>query len=344
MSKPLVYHDGEPFPGRVAATFGDSIPAWPVPRRAPAGAPNVVLVVLDDVGFAQLGCFGSDIDTPNFDRLAADGLRYRNFHTAAMCSPTRACLLSGRNHHTCAMGGITDLAMGFPGYHGRIPKSCGFTSEVLRQSGWATFAVGKWHLAPSDELHAAASRDRWPLGQGFERYYGFIGAETNQWAPDLTIDNRLVRFDPPPGYHLTEDLVSQAIAMVGDVQAADPAKPFYMYLAFGACHSPHQAPREFIDRYRGQFDEGWDGWSEEVVARQIRLGGVPPGTRLNERPAWVRPWASLSAGERRLAARMMEVFAGFLTHTDHHLGRLLEFLRRTGVLDDTLVIALSDNG
>src|SRR5262245_799974 len=168
MSKPLVYRDGEPFPGRVAATLVDSVPAWPVPARAPAGAANVVLIVLDDVGFAQIGCFGSDIDTPRFDGLAADGLRYRNFHTTAMCSPTRACLLTGRNHHTCAMGGITDLCMGFPGYNGRVPKSCGFISEVLRQAGWATLAVGKWHLAPSDEQHAAAPRDRWPLGQGFE--------------------------------------------------------------------------------------------------------------------------------------------------------------------------------
>jgi len=189
MSKPLVYRDGEPFPGRVAASFGESVPAWPVPARAPSGAPNVVLIVLDDVGFAQIGCFGSDIDTPCFDRLAADGLRYRNFHTTAMCSPTRACVLTGRNHHTCAMGGITDLCMGFPGYNGRIPKSCGFISEVLRQAGWATFAVGKWHLAPSDEQHAAAPRDRWPLGQGFERYYGFMGGETNQFAPDLVCDN-----------------------------------------------------------------------------------------------------------------------------------------------------------
>ena len=338
------YRDGDRFAGRIGATFEDSVPAWPVGPRAPKGSPSVLLVVLDDVGYAQLGCFGSDIATPTFDALAAGGLRYRAFHTTAMCSPTRACLTTGRNHHTCAMGGITDLAMGFPGYHGRIPKSCGFTSEVLRQAGWATFAVGKWHLAPSDELHAAASRDRWPLGQGFERYYGFIGAETNQWAPDLTVDNRLVRFDPPPGYHLTDDLVNQAIAMVADLQAADPTKPFYLYLAFGACHSPHQAPREFIDRYRGQFDRGWDVWREEVLARQIRLGVVPAGTRLNERPSWVPAWSSLSAREQRLAARMMEVFAGFLTHTDHHLGRLLGFLRRTGVLDNTLVLALSDNG
>jgi arylsulfatase len=344
MPKPLVYRDGEPFPGRVAATFAESVPAWPVPVRAPAGAPNVVLVVLDDVGFAQLGCFGSDLDTPRFDRLAAEGLRYRNFHTTAMCSPTRACLLTGRNHHTCAMGGITDLCMGFPGYNGRIPKSCGFVSEVLRQAGWATFAIGKWHLAPSDEHHAAAPRDRWPLGQGFERYYGFLGGETNQFAPDLVCDNASIRFTPPAGYHLTEDLVDHAIQRVTDVRAADPDKPFFLYLALGACHAPHQAPREWIDRYRGRFDDGWDVWRERTLARQTRSGIVPEATTLSARPSWVQEWTALPAEERRAYACMMEVYAGFLSHTDHHLGRLLDFLAASGELDRTLVLALSDNG
>lgn len=344
MSKPLVYRDGEPFPGRVAASFRDSVPAWPVAARASAGAPNVVLIVLDDVGFAQLGCFGSDIDTPRFDRLAAEGLRYRSFHTTAMCSPTRACLLSGRNHHTCAMGGITDLCMGFPGYNGRIPKSCGFVSEVLRQAGWATLAIGKWHLAPSDEQHAAAPRDRWPLGQGFERYYGFLGGETNQFAPDLVCDNSSIRLTPPDGYHLTEDLVNQAIQRVTDVRVADPDKPFFLYLALGACHAPHQAPPEWIERYRGRFAEGWDVWRERTLARQIASGVVPPATTLSARPSWVQEWASLPAEERRVYERMMEVYAGFLSHTDHHLGRLLDFLAASGELDRTLLLALSDNG
>ncbi|HKA31050.1 MAG TPA: arylsulfatase [Candidatus Binatia bacterium] len=344
MSKPLVYRDGEPFPGRAAASFRDSFPAWPVPARAPAGAPNVVLIVLDDVGFAQIGCFGSDIDTPRFDGLAADGLRYRNFHTTAMCSPTRACLLTGRNHHTCAMGGITDLCMGFPGYNGRVPKSCGFVSEVLRQAGWATFAVGKWHLAPSDEQHAAAPRDRWPLGQGFERYYGFMGGETNQFAPDLVCDNSPIRLTPSAGYHLTEDLVDHAIQRVTDVRTADPDKPFLLYLALGACHAPHQAPREWIERYRGRFDEGWDAWRARTLERQVASGIVPPGTTLSARPPWVQEWASLPADERHAYARMMEVYAGFLSHTDHHVGRLIDFLAASGELDRTLVLALSDNG
>jgi arylsulfatase len=304
----------------------------------------VLLVVLDDVGFAQLGCFGSDIETPTMDRLASEGLRYRNFHTTAMCSPTRACLLTGRNSHTCGMGGITDLAMGFPGYHGRIPKSCAFVSEVLRQAGWATMAVGKWHLAPSDELHAAANRDRWPLGQGFERYYGFIGAETNQWAPDLVVDNQPIRHDPAPGYHLTEDLVDQAIAMVADLRAADHTKPFFQYLAFGACHAPHHVPADWIERCRGRYDDGWDAWRERTHARQLEMGLLPAGTALTARPPWVQEWAALPDDEQRLYARMMEVYAAFLAHTDHQLGRLLAFVDGRGELDNTLVVLVSDNG
>ena len=245
----MTYRDGEPFPGKVGRTYAESEPAWPVGPRARDGAPNVLLIVLDDVGYAQLSPFGSDLDTPNIAKLAARGLRYRNFHTTAMCSPTRACLLTGRSQHTCGIGGITDLAMGFPGFNGRIPKSCGFVPEVLRQQGWATYAVGKWHLAPSDELHAAASRDRWPLGQGFERYYGFIGAETNHWAPDLIQDNTIIAPEFASGYHMTVDLTDQAIGMVTDLRAADPDKPFFMYFALGACHAPHHAPREFIRQH-----------------------------------------------------------------------------------------------
>lgn len=328
----LTYRDGEPFPGRVGTTFADSIPAWPMGPRAPKDALNVVLIVLDDVGYAQLGCFGSDLDTPNIDALAAGGLRYRSFHTTAMCSPTRACLLTGRNHHTCAIGGITDLAMGFPGFNGRIPKSCAFVSDVLRREGWATFAVGKWHLAPSDETHAAASRDRWPLGQGFERYYGFIGAETNHWAPDLVIDNTVLGAHAlPDGYHLTEDLTDRAIGMVSDLRAVDAHKPFFMYFALGACHAPHHAPREWIDRYRGRFDFGWDEWRVRTHQRQIDMGLLPADTALSERPEWVQEWASLTADEQRAYARMMEVYAGFLSHTDHHIGRLVDFLERSVV-------------
>jgi arylsulfatase len=345
MSDPLTYPDGTPFPGVVGDTMAASTPAWPVGPRPAPGSPNIVMILLDDVGFAQLGCFGSDIATPNIDQLAANGLRYRQYHTTAMCSPTRAAVLTGRNHHTCGMGGIADLAMGFPGFHARIPKSCGFVSEVLRQAGYATYAVGKWHLAPADETHAGAPRDRWPLGQGFERFYGFLGAETNQFAPDLCIDNSLQpALERRTGYHLSADLVDRAIGMIDDLRVGEPTKPFFCYLAFGACHSPHQAPAAYIDAYRGRFDEGWDVWRERTHRRQLELGIIPPGTALSPRPPWVPAWESLSERERIVHARMMEVYAGFLTHTDAQIGRLVEALARNGELDRTLILLSSDNG
>jgi arylsulfatase A-like enzyme len=334
------------FKGRIGRTWVDSEPYWPPPPAPPEGAPNVLLVVLDDVGFAQLGCFGSDIDTPVIDSLASAGLRYTNFHTTSLCSPTRACLLSGRNHHVCGMGRVIELATGFPGYDARLPRSCGLVSEVLVERGWATFAVGKWHLAPEEEVHMAATRVRWPLQRGFERFYGFMGGETHQFAPALVEDNHFV--DPPlsieEGYHLTEDLVDHAISFLADLRATDPDKPFFMYFCPGACHAPHQVPPAWIDRYRGAFDGGWDAWRDATFARQRRMGLLPPTTELSPRPPWVPAWDELSPQEQRLAARYMEAFAGFLSHTDHHLGRLLRFLERTGDLERTLVIVLSDNG
>jgi arylsulfatase len=306
----------------------------------------VLFVVLDDVGFAQLGCFGSDIETPVLDGLAARGLRYTNFHTTALCSPTRACLLTGRNHHSNGMGRIIELATGFPGYHARIPRENGFLSEMLVPRGYAAWAVGKWHLTPEDECHLAASRARWPLGRGFERFYGFFSGETHQFAPALVCDNHPI--EPPrtveQGYHLTEDLVDRGIELVRDLRAIDPGKPFFLYFCTGACHSPHQAPPEWIERYRGRFDRGWDVWREETLARQIASGVLPPGTRLSPRPDWVPAWEALSADERRLYARYMEAFAGFLSHTDHHLGRLLSYLDEVGDLDETITFVLSDNG
>ncbi len=334
------------FGGAIGRYYHESTAWWPEPCRARSGAPNVLLVVLDDVGFAQLGCFGSDIDTPVLDGLAAGGLRYANFHTTALCSPTRACLLTGRNHHSNGMGRIIELATGFPGYNARIPRHNGFLSEMLLPHGYAAYAVGKWHLTPEDECHLAAARTRWPLGRGFERFYGFFGGETHQFAPALVQDNHHVY--PPrtidAGYHLTEDLVDRAIELVRDLRAVDDAKPFFMYFCTGACHSPHQAPREWIDRYRGHFDRGWDAWRSETLARQIASGLLPAGTELSPRPDWVPPWDALSVDERRLYARFMEAFAGFLSHTDHHLGRLLAFLTQTGDLANTLVLVLSDNG
>ena len=334
------------FRGTIGRDFTDSTPWWPDPLRAAPGSPNVLVFLLDDVGFAQLGCYGSDIDTPVIDGLASRGRRFLNFHTTALCSPTRSCLLTGRNHHSNGLGRIVELATGYPGYDARIPRSNGFLSEILLPLGYATFAVGKWHLTPEDECNAGAPRYRWPLGRGFERFYGFMGGETHQFVPALVSDNHQV---PPPrtpeeGYHLTEDLVDRATGMLRDLRAVDPDKPFFMWFCPGACHSPHQAPRPYVDRYRGAFDAGWDAWRQETLARQLAAGILPEGTLLSPRPDWVPAWESLSGDERRLYARYMECFAAFLTHTDHELGRLLGVLEETGDLDDTLLLVLSDNG
>jgi arylsulfatase len=334
------------FGGVIGRDYTGSSPWWPPRPAAPAGAPNVVMVVLDDVGFAQLGCFGSDIETPVLDALGHDGVRCSNFHTTAVCSATRASLLTGRNHHASGMGRVIEVATGFPGYNARIPAENGLLSEVLVAAGYATFAIGKWHLTPDDECHAAATRDRWPLGRGFERFYGFMSGETHQFAPALVRDNHLV---PPAeqlrdGYHLTEDLVDHAIACVRDLRVVDATKPFFLYFCPGACHTPHHAPAEWLARYRGRFDDGWDAWRERTFARQLGEGVVRPCTELSPRPEWVPAWDALPRDVQRLYARYMEAFAGFLSHTDHHLGRLFDFLRRTGDWANTLVLVLSDNG
>lgn len=337
---------GKPFEGTVGRTFDDSVSWWPPLPRAPEGAPNIVLIVLDDVGYAQIGPYGSDIATPCFDRLAAEGLRYANFHTTSLCSPTRAALLTGRNHHSNGMARIVEMPSGFPGYDATIPKENGFLSEILLRHNYATFAVGKWHLTPATETTMGSPRERWPLGRGFERYYGFMGGETDQYRPDLVYDNHHVAppHTPEEGYHLTEDLADHATLFLKDLRATYPDKPFLLYLAPGACHAPHQAPAPYIDAYRGRFDLGWDRWREAVFARQTASGLLPPGTELSQRPSWVPAWDGLSADERRLYARMMEVYAGFLTHTDDQLARVLGFIESLGELDDTLVIAMSDNG
>jgi arylsulfatase A-like enzyme len=318
-----------------------------VPYRRPgAGAPNVAIIVLDDIGFAQLGCFGSAIATPAIDRLAAGGLRYNRFHVTSICSSTRAALLSGRNHHAVGMGMTMETPLGFPGYTGRIPKSAALLPRILRDAGYSTMAIGKWHLCPRGEYSAAGPMDRWPLGQGFERYYGFLAAEASQWDPPLVQDNTLV--DPPrsprAGYHLSEDLADRAIRMVLDQRQAAPDKPFFCYLALGAAHAPHQVPAEWIEPYRGRFDHGWEAERDATFGRQLAAGLVPAGTQLTARPAWVQAWDRLSGDERRLFARYMEVFAGFVTHADAQIGRFLDFLDERGDLADTLVLVLSDNG
>jgi arylsulfatase A-like enzyme len=332
------------FPGLIGTTYRDSRPWLEPVVRPPEGAPNVVLVVLDDVGFAQLGCYGSNIDTPHMDALAAGGRRYNNFHTTAMCSSTRATLLTGRNHHAVGMGMIADWCTGYPGYQGQVTKRAATLAEMLRPLGYGTFAIGKWHLTRARDMTAAGPFDQWPLGRGFERYYGFLVSLMDQWNPELIADNHAIPTPRRPGYHLSEDLVDQAIGMIRDQQAASPGRPFFTYLAFGACHSPHQAPREYIDKYRGRFDGGWDAMREAWFAKQLELGIVPAGTRLSSLDGEVRPWATLTDDERRLCARHQEVFAGFLDHTDAQIGRLAEYLGACGQMENTLFIVLSDNG
>lgn len=334
------------FRGTIAQDYRDSTPSWPDEPSPPAGAPNVVMVVLDDVGFAQLGCYGSDIITPNIDRLARGGLRMRHFNTTGICSATRSCLLTGRNHHSNHMGAVAELATGFPGYDFRMPRSNGTLAEVLLEHGYATFAIGKWHLTPAEEHHLGASRKRWPLGRGFERFYGFHGSDTSQYHPDLVQDNHQARppKTPAEGYHLSEDLTDKSIEFIRDLQNASPGKPFFLYYAFGAMHTPLHAPKEYIGRYKGKFDQGWDEWREAVYRRQVDSGILPAGTELTPRPDWVPAWNSLSATEKKVFSRLMEVFAGFLEHSDAQIGRLMAELEKMGKLENTIFIVLSDNG
>jgi arylsulfatase len=340
------YKPGTAFPGVIGRTADVSSPAWPEPNRAREGAPNVLFIVLDDTGFGQLGCFGSPIQTPNLDALAADGLRYNNMHTTALCSPSRSCMLTGRNHHSNGLACITEGSMGYPGSNGYIPFENGFLSEILLQHGYNTYAVGKWHLTPAEQTSAAGPYDRWPLGRGFERYYGFLGGDTHQYYPELVRDNSQTEpgKTPEEGYHLTVDLVEKAKAMIADAKQVAPNKPFFMYFCPGAMHAPHHVPKEWADKYKGQFDDGWDAYREKVFARQKEMGIIPPNTVLSRHDPDVQDWNSLSADERKLYARMMEVFAGFLEHTDHYIGELIQFLKDLGEYENTLIMVISDNG
>jgi arylsulfatase len=339
------YDQGSTFPGVVGRTADESTPAWPRPTRAVPGTPNVLTVVLDDTGFGQLGCYGSPIETPHFDALAASGLRYNNMHTTALCSPSRSCILTGRNHHSNSMACVTEFATGYPGYNGVIPFENGMLSEMLLGHGYNTFMVGKWHLTPSNQETAVGPYDRWPLARGFERFYGFLGGDTSQWYPDLVYDNHQVEppKSPEEGYHLTEDLVDRSIQFIADAKQVDPDKPFFLHLCFGATHAPHHVPKEWADRYAGKFDDGWDAYRERVFARQKQLGVVPADAELSRHDPDVPDWDAQPEPARRLFSRMMEVFAGFLSHTDHHLGRLLDFLREEGELDNTIIMVISDN-
>ncbi|MBD2609900.1 MAG: sulfatase-like hydrolase/transferase [Nostoc sp. GBBB01] len=334
------------FKGKIGITYKDSKPDFPQPITAPDKAPNVVLVILDDVGFGQASTFGGPVETPNLTRLAESGLRYNQFHTTALCSPTRAALLTGRNHHSVNTGVVEELATGYPGYTTILPKSAATVAEVLRQNGYNTAAFGKWHNTPDFETSVAGPFDRWPTGLGFEYFYGFLGGDTNQWSPALVENTK--RVEKPannPDYHLTPDLVNHAIAWIRNQQSIAPDKPFFAYLATGATHAPHHAPKAWIDKYKGKFDQGWDKLREEIFARQKQLGVIPANAQLTPRPEELPAWDSLSADQKKLSSHMAEVFAGFLAHTDYEIGRLIDAVDQLGELDNTLVIYIvGDNG
>jgi arylsulfatase len=340
------YKQGTAFAGKIGRTFDVSSPAWPELVRAKDGSPNVLFIVLDDTGFGHLGCYGSPIATPNIDALAGDGVRYNNMHTTALCSPSRSCIMTGRNHHSNHVACLTNASTGFPGSDGYIPFENGFISEILQQKGYNTYCVGKWHLAPEETTTAAGPYDRWPIGRGFERYYGFLGGDTHQYYPELVRDNSQTEPETTPeeGYHLTPDLVEKAKAMIADAKQVAPSKPFFMYFAPGAMHSPHHVPKEWADKYKGKFDSGWDAYRKAVFDKQKQLGIVPANATLSRHDPDVQDWDALPPDERKLYARMMEVFAGFLTHTDHYIGELIQFLKDLGEYDNTLIMLISDNG
>jgi arylsulfatase A-like enzyme len=340
------YKPGTTFPGVIGRTVSESEPAWPQPSRAKKGAPNVIFVILDDVGYGQMSAFGGLVSTPNFDRLVQNGLRYTNMHTTALCSPTRACVLTGRNHHSNGVACIMEFATGYPGYDGRMPFQNGMLSEMLLEHGYNTFCTGKWHLAPAEESTPAGPFHRWPLGRGFERFYGFMAGETSQWFPDLIYDNHSVAQPKAveEGYHLDEDLVDHAIHFILDAHVIAPDKPFFLYHAPGCAHAPHQVAPEWIAKYKGKFDMGWDEYREVVFARQKELGIFPADTELSPRDPDVPSWDTLSDQQKQLYAHFMEVFAGFLEHCDHQFGRLLATLEQIGELDNTIIMVLPDNG
>jgi arylsulfatase A-like enzyme len=355
------------FRGKVDVDIRDSVPDWgPYEQpKAPEGAPNVLMIVWDDVGYGAMSAFGGPIETPQMERIADQGLRYSNFHTTALCSPTRSSLLTGRNATSNGMACIVEGAAGFPGFSARIPFENGTIAEVLGERGWNTYAVGKWHLTPGEESDMSSWKARWPLGRGFERFYGFLGGETNQWYPDLVEDNHPVEqpAQPEDGYHLSADLTDKAIRFVRDAKAVSPDKPWFMYFCPGCAHAPHHVFKEWSDKYAGRFDEGYEAIRASILARQQELGlmdaevelspinphGEPDGISGPDGQPWpqldfVRPWDSLSDDEKRLFARMAEVYAGFVEYTDHEIGRLLDYLEESGQLENTIVAVVSDNG
>jgi arylsulfatase len=346
------------FQGDIELDIRDSKPDWPafLPTAPPKDAPNVLVILYDDTGQAAWSAYGGRINMPTLDRLAKNGLTYTQWHTTAVCSPTRAAMLTGRNHHRSGFGAISEAATGFPGYSGRIPADCATLATVLRDAGWSTFWIGKNHNVPVFDFDVGASRTRWPLGLGYDRFYGFIGGETNQWYPSLVEDGRFVEQpqQPEEGYHLSKDLADKAISYIADAEQSRPDKPWYMWYCPGANHAPHHAPQEYIDKYKGKFDDGYEAYRPWVLARMIQRGILPQGTQLTPiNPMTkgtfadldaVRPWDSLSADEKTLFARMAEVYAGFSEYTDVQVGRIVDYLEQSGQLDNTLIMYCADNG
>ena len=334
------------FSGSISKTISQSTPRKLTAPQAPKGAPNVLLIMLDDVGFGSFGNFGGPVDTPGLNKIAKNGLRYNQFHTTALCSPTRAALLTGRNHHTVHMGGITEIANSFPGYDSAIPPESATIAQVLRMSGYSTACFGKWHLTPSWEQSPAGPFDRWPTGMGFDRFYGIMGAESSQYEPPVYDQTTpIAPHIGKPDYHLTEDLADQTISWMQRQKASSPDKPFFCYFSTPAVHAPHHVPREWIEKYKGKFDSGWDSLRNEIYERQLKLGVIPQGTALTKRPEQIPAWNDYPERYRPVAQRLMETFAGFLAHTDAQIARVINALDDLNIAENTLVVYITgDNG
>ena len=347
-----------PFKGVIKLDVRDSVADWTpyLPAKAPEGSPNILFVLFDDTGLAAWSPFGGLINMPNLQKVADRGLMYSQWHTTALCSPTRSTLLTGRNHHLNGMAAITEGANGFPGANGRIPAECATVGQILQDNGWSTFWLGKDHNVPEQDIASGATRSMWPLQMGFDRFYGFLGGETNQWYPDLVDDNKFIDqpYGPEEGYHLSRDLADRALHMIRDHKASNPSRPWYLWFCPGANHAPHHCPQDYIDKYKGKFDDGYEAYRETVLPRMIAKGILPKGTELtplNPLPSdvanaadMVRPWGTLNADEKKLFSRLMEVYAGFSEYTDFQVGRILDYLEKTGQIDNTVIIWAADNG
>jgi len=338
-------YDPKPeFKGTIGRTLKESKQWFPEKLKAPTGAPNVIWILLDDVGFGATHTFGGLIETPNFDKLASNGLRYTNFHTAAICAPTRAGLLTGRNHHAVGMGHHPELGIGAPGYSGDIPFEAGTVAEIFKENGYNTFALGKWHSTHPSQTSPSGPFNRWPTGRGFEHFFGFFGGSTDQWHPLLVEETNQVNIEPNTK-HFTELITDKAISYIANQKSADAEKPFFLYFAPGATHAPHQVAKEWINKYKGKFDKGWDAYREETFKQQQALGLLPKGTKLPARQPGVQEWNSLSADEKKVYARFMEVYAAYLSYTDHEIGRLVDYLKEIDQLNNTAIfLIIGDNG